>query len=245
MAAVAAVPLALAGCAGDGARGDQFAAVDLAPGDIKSVTFVAAGKTARFLGTGDGSFDADSGATAESATLLSAGAADRMFPLNAYRILSGVDGTNPDYGLVSATAKPGSRPIACGEGCSLEVVSSSGAAWRLVVGGPSFNGAGFYATVDGDSRVFLLIAQTVGDIISFATGVPFEFPPTARTARADQVIKTIGTDSEDTSNSANDHPFLRQALAARADEQASKKGKVGDNLVKAATSTEGQAGADK
>ncbi len=229
-----------AGCGGDSGDAENIAVIDLSPDQVASVTFTAAGRTATFQGR-DGGFDPAQGASREFATQLTT-VADRVFPLNSYRILTEADAAEPTYGLVSATA--GTRAKECGAGCSVEVVSDSGRTWRLAVGGRSFNGAGFYASVAGDPRIYLLIAQSVGDIITFATGAKFEFPLSAEVANVDKVLGAIGTDAEKAENSAaNYHPFLRQVLAAEADQAAAKAGKPGGNLTRTATSTQDQAGA--
>lgn len=247
LAAVAVVALAGCGDDSDEAVREDIAAIDLTPDQVASVSFTAAGKTTRFEGR-DGTFLAAPGASSESATILSA-ESDRIFPLNSYRILDEslpdpVDPSAPVYGLVAATATQGSRAAECGAGCSMEVVSTSGDRWRLDVGGRTFNGAGFYAAVDGDPRVYLLISQSVADIITLATGRSFTFPASAQIRELDSKLETLGAQAEGkvTDPTRDYDPYLRQVLAAAQDAAAARDGKSGNALVQAATSTRDQVG---
>lgn len=236
---------ALSGCGGDSDGDSGIAVIDLNPDQIASVTFTAAGRSATFTGR-DGGFNPGQGGNQEFATQLST-VSDRVFPLNSYRILADANQAEPTYGLVAATATAGTRAKECGAGCSMTVTSTSGQTKRVSVGGRSFNGAGFYGTLDGDPKVYLLIAQSVSDIITFATESKFEFPPTAGVANVDKMLGALGTGgakgSTDGDPKANYHPFLRQVLAAEQDRAAAKAGKPGGNLTRAATSTQDQAGA--
>lgn len=232
--------LALSGCGSD-ARTGSIAAIDVQPGQVASVTFTADGRTATFTGR-DGGFEPAAGADREFATELST-VSGRLFPLNSYRILSDVDVAEPAYGLLAATAGAGLRPDECGSGCSMQVRSLGGRTWRVSVGGRSFNSAGYYATVEGDPKVYLLIAQSVSDMITFATGRRFEFPPTQQLQELE--VKTAQLDElaqGQVRAEADQDAFLRQVLAAEQDRKAAAQGKPGGALVKASTSTQDQLG---
>lgn len=234
--------LGLAGCGDDsGAENESIAAIDLTLDQISSVTFTADGRSARF-DERDGAFVPGPGATTEFATVL--GLSDSVFPVNAYRILTEVDAGQPAYGLVAATAPAGARPAVCGSGCSMEVVGDDGETHVLRVGGRTFNGAGYYASVEGDPRVFLLISQTVADIVTYARGAPFTFPLSAQVASVDERLFEAGERASGRGAPAY-HPYLRQVLAAEQAAEAAEAGRPSNALVEAATSVEGQLGADQ
>jgi hypothetical protein len=236
------VAAGVSGCGGNSHSGTNVAVLNVTPQQVASVTFTAAGRSASFGRQGN-AFTAQAGATPEFASELGL-ASDRLFPLDAYRALPGANASDPMYALDPSTAQPGRRAATCGPECSMTVTTRSGTSWRLTVGGRSFNDAGFYAAVAGRPTVYLLIAQSVSDIITFATSKPYEFPPTARVQKVDKAIDALSGDKPDTPDAtAAPDPFLRQALAAKADRRAAAAGKPADNLVRAATSTEGQAGA--
>jgi hypothetical protein len=141
------------------------------------------------------------GATAQGAVLLE-GVEERVFPVNAYRIIepvNGIDPNNPFYGLAE------------GSGRAMEVTDSKGKTWKLTVGKPTFNLAGFYAKVEGDPRIFLITSQQVSDIISFATGKQFTFPLTYKYRQVDEKLNEAATEGKD--DTPDYHPWLKQALA--------------------------------
>lgn len=189
----------------DNARTVDIAAVKVTPGSVVNAKFTAAGQTAEIRKIDD-IWVPGQGATAQGAVLLE-GSEDRVFPVNAYRIIHprpNVDHSNPIYGLVE------------GSGRSMEVTDASGKTWRLTVGKPTFNLAGFYAKVDGDPRIFLITSQQVGDIISFATGKQFSFPATRKFQQVDQKLREAATEGQD--DTPDYHPWLKQAMARDAEE---------------------------
>jgi hypothetical protein len=243
LAAVAAlVTLAggLSACGGDKPSGQDIAAIDVPAAKIASVSYTANGKTATFLGK-DGTFSAGPGATVESATLLNT--SETSFPVLAYRTMDGVDAATPDFGLVStASAKP---PKQCGTGCSMTVTATDGSVHHLLVGAQTFNFGGYYARVEGDPRVFLIISATVEEIISMATGRSFSFPETQQELQLDATTQRLTAEASGKgSPEANYDPFLRQVLGAEADAKAAKEGRPVGALMKAATSTQDQPGSD-
>jgi hypothetical protein len=198
--AVLAASCGLSACGSDKATGLDIAAVKVAPTGVVNVKFTAAGQTAEIRKI-DGIWVPGQGATAQGAVLLE-GVEDRVFPVNAYRIIEpgpGVDQTNAVYGLTE------------GSGRSMEVVDSGGRTWKLTIGRPTFNLAGFYAKVDGDPRIFLITSQQVGDIISFATGRQFSFPLTSKYRQVDQKLNEAATEGQN--DTPDYHPWLKQALA--------------------------------
>lgn len=245
LSALPALALAITGlsaCGDDGSSREDIAAIPVPAERVATVTFTAGAKSATFEGR-DGLFVPGPGATAESATLINA--SDTTFPVNAYRTLTDADPATPDYGLVSSSggAASATRPRECGTGCSIAVTTTDGTTYKLSVGGRTFNSAGFYASLEGDRRVFLLISATVAQIISLATGRPFAFPKTqqeldleARQARLADEAAGRGAPE------ANYDPMLRQVLAAEQDRKAAQQGKPGGALVRAATSTQDQPG---
>lgn len=238
--AVAVLLGAVAGCGSDDAPAENIAAIDVGPAGVASVTFTAAGVSAQLRGV-EGIWAPGPGATAEAAALMST-FEERIFPLNSYRILPAANLADASYGLVSTASATRARE--CGPGCAMEVLATDGRSWKLRVGAPSFNQAGFYATVEGDPRLYLLTSSSVADIISLATGLTFSFPATDRLRNAEAVLAQIGTENDPrTSDENTRHPFLRQVLAAEADERAAREGKPTGALTRAAISTAGQAGA--
>jgi hypothetical protein len=161
---------------------------------------------------------------------------DRVFPLNAYRILSGVNQSDPAFGFDGQNS---SAPE-CGAVCSITVVDNKGKSWKLTVGAPTFNAAGFYAKVDGDPRVFLVTEQTVADIITEALGKDFSFPENAKYKKVDEALNMDLPEQ----NAPDLDPYLVQVLAADQSEESAKAGQgPGQFLIRAATSTKSLAGA--
>jgi hypothetical protein len=239
VAGLAVLTGGLSACNDDGPAALDIAAIKVPPEKIASVTFTAAGKSATFSGK-DGIFLPGPGATPESATLLNA--ANDSFPVLAYRIIDDADVATPAFGLVAAKGAAG-PPAQCGGGCSMAVTSVDGTTHKLTVGAQTFNYAGYYGTVEGDPRVFLLISATVAQIISMATGKPFSFPKTQQELQLEQKTDQIAKDaSGGGSAEANYDPYLRQVLAAEQDRKAAKEGKPGGALLRAATSTQDQPG---
>ena len=236
---LAVVAGGLSACNDDKSTGLDIAAINVPPEKIASVTFTAAGRSATFT-TKDGTFIPGAGATAESATLLNA--ADDSFPVLAYRIIDNADVATPAFGLVAARGAA-TGPAQCGAGCSMSVTATDGVTHKLTVGAQTFNFAGYYGRVEGDPRVFLLIAATVAQIISMATGKPFSFPKTQQELQLEEKTNQIADDASGKgSPEANYDPYLRQVLAAEQDRKAAKEGKPGGALLRAATSTQDQPG---
>lgn len=229
----------LSACGDDDSSRVDVAVIDVPAEKVATVSFTAAGKTATFE-VRDGLFYPAAGATAESATLLNA--SDTTFPVLAYRIMDDAELATPDYGLVSA-APAASRSPECGAGCAMTVTATDGSVHKLRVGARTFNSAGFYATVEGDPRVFLLISATVAQIISLATGRPFAFPKTAQELQLEATQARLAEEAAGRgAPEANYDPYLRQVLAAEQDRKAAQDGKPGGALVRAATSTQDQPG---
>jgi len=222
----------LSGC-GDDTGPLNIAAIDLAPTEVTTVTFTAQGKTATMTQDG-GLWTQGTGATVQAATMLTT-TADRFFPLNAYRIVANANNSDPAYGLTTPNAVKD-----CGAVCSVSASDSKGHTWKLTVGKPSFNKAGFYARVDGDPKLYLITQTTVADIISEATGQDFQFPESEKYREVDRKLNEVGEDKGD----ASDYdPYLIQVLAA--DQMATPPpGQTPSQvLLDAATSTKQQAGA--
>ena len=229
----------LSACDDDEPSAVDIAAIDVRADQVATVTFTAGARAATFAAR-DGVFSPGVGATAESATLLNV--SDSTFPVYAYRILDGVDPATPDYGLVS-TAPGAERPAECGAECSITLTATDGSVHKLRVGARTFNSAGFYATVEGDPRVFLLISVTVAQIIALATGRPFAFPKSRQELELEATQARLAEEAQGRgAPEANYDPYLRQVLAAEQDRQAAKEGRPGDALVRAATSTQDQPG---
>jgi hypothetical protein len=220
---------------GSSTGGLNIAAIDLAPTQVATVTFTAKSHTATMTQDG-GLWTPGSGATVQAATMLTT-TADRFFPLNAYRIVANANNNDPAYGLNAPNAIPD-----CGAVCSVSASDAKGHTWKLTVGKPSFNKAGFYARVDGDPKLYLITQTTVADIISEATGQDFQFPESEKYKKVDAALNLVGDDKGDKSDF---DPYLVQVLAAdQATASPQPDGRTPQQvLVDAATSTKQQAGA--
>lgn len=199
-AAVLAASCGLSACGSSKATGLDIAAVKVTPSGVVNAKFTAAGQTAEIRKIDD-IWVPGQGATAQGAVLLE-GVEERVFPVNAYRIIEpgpGIDQNNAIYGLTE------------GSGRSMQVTDSAGKTWKLTVGKPTFNLAGFYAKVDGDPRIFLITSQQVSDIISFATGRQFSFPLTYKYRQVDEKLNEAATEGQD--DTPDYAPWLKQALA--------------------------------
>ncbi|HUR74088.1 MAG TPA: hypothetical protein VMZ00_07415 [Sporichthya sp.] len=241
LAGLVAVAGGLSACGGDGPGKVDAVVIDVPADRIASVTYTAGTKSATFEGK-DGVFAPGPGGTAESATLINA--SDTTFPILAYRIMDDVDLATPDFGLVSTTASsPALRAKECGTGCSISLSATDGSTYKLSVGNRTFGSNGFYATVEGDPRVFLLVDDTVAQIISLATGRPFAFPPTVQEKKLAETQARLAEEAAGRgAPEANYDPYLRQVLAAEQDRKAAKEGRPGGALLQAATSTQDQPG---
>jgi hypothetical protein len=236
LAAATTVPLVVAGLSGCGVKQHplDIAAIDLSPEKVVTASFTAQGKTAD-IKVSDGVWSPSNGASVQAATMLST-IQDRVFPMNAYRILSGVNQSDPAYGLDEQNVS-GSD---CGAVCSITVVDNKNKSWKLTVGKPTFNTAGFYAKVDGDPRVFLVTQQTVADIITEAIGKDFSFPENEKYKKVDAALNMDDRDHD----APELDPYLIQVLAADQSEESAQAGQgPGDYLIRAATSTKGLLGA--
>jgi|GEM_PF-5732322 len=236
--ASAAGVLAVSGLSacGGGPHALDIAALDVMPSQLETVTFTANGQSAtlRFL---DGVWTPSTGATVQAATMLSTNA-ERMFPLNYYRAIPGLNQADPTYGL----AAPNSSIPECGAFCAIKVVTTKGVTLNLTVGRPTFSKAGFYAKVDGDRRTFLITQQAVSDIISEATGRDFAFPESEKYQKIDKALNGINEEAKN--NTADFDPYLQQVLAAEAADASQKTGKGrGTFVLNAASSTKGLPGA--
>jgi hypothetical protein len=233
---VGAAPLLVGGLSacGSGTGGINIAAIDVPPEKVTAASFTAQGKTAD-IKLQDGVWTPSTGATVEAATLLST-IQERVFPINAYRIMSGLNQADPVYGFGTANAAGAD----CGPGCAISVTDATGKTWKLTVGAPTFNKAGFYAKVDGDPRTFLITQQTVADIITEAIGKDFAFPESEKYKKVDAALNLENQDAK----TEDLDPYLVQVLAAQQSADSVKAGQgPGDFLAKAASSTKSQAGA--
>jgi hypothetical protein len=222
----------LSGCGG-GVKPVNIAAIDVAPAAVHTVTFTAQSQTATIT-QDDGLWTPGAGATVQAATMLTT-TADRFFPLNAYRIIANVNNSDPAYGLTSPNAVPD-----CGPVCSVSATDNKGHTWKLTVGKPSFNGAGFYARVDGDPKLYLITQTTVADIISEATGQAFQFPESPKYKKVDAALNAVGADKPE----SDYDPYLVQVLAAEDMHKPQPDGRTPQQvLLDAASSTKNQAGA--
>ena len=97
----------------------------------------------------------------------------------------------------------------------MHVVDTDGKEWHLSVGKPSFNQAGYYAKVDGDPRVYLIISKTVSDIISIANGRLFEFDPIDKIKFVDTYFNRAAKEGTKGNETPDYDPWLKQVLAAR------------------------------
>jgi hypothetical protein len=222
----------LSGCGG-GTKPPNIAAIDVTPAAVHTVTFTAQNRTATIT-QDDGLWTPGAGATVQAATMLTT-TADRLFPLNAYRIMANVNNSDPAYGLTALNAVPD-----CGPVCSVSASDNKGHTWKLTVGKPSFNGAGFYARVDGDPKLYLITQTAVADIISEAIGQDFQFPESEKYKKVDAALNAVGADDEQTDYD----PYLVQVLAAQKMNKPQPDGRTPQQvLLDAAASTKNQAGA--
>jgi hypothetical protein len=204
VAAVAATA-GLSACGDDVAPTANIAAIDVRPDDVDRVVFTDAARSAEIKRI-DGDWLPGQGSAIESIALLDA-AEDRLFPVNAYRIIDKVgpepvDQNDPNYGL----AKPAPW--------SIDVYAKGGKKWHLSVGRPTFNQAGYYAKVDGDPKVYLIIAKTVSDIISIANGKVFEFEAIDKIQAVDRKFDDVAKEGKEGDLPDYD-PWLNQVLAAK------------------------------
>ena len=207
--AVLAASAGLSGCGGGSETKENIAAIDIVPQKVERVVFTD-GKVSTEIRRIDGDWLPGKGGTVESLAILDA-AEERLFPVNAYRIIDTardrVDQHDPNYGLDKASGR------------SIDVFDNSGKDWRLTVGKPTFNQAGYYAKVDGDPRVFLIIAKTVSDIISIANGKVFEFDPIDKIKFVDKYFDQAAHEGGKDDLPDLD-PWLTQTLASRSGDMA-------------------------
>lgn len=136
------------------------------------------------------------GTPVQAAGLLSS-FADELLPMRAYRTVNGAP-ADPQYGLV-----PGQL--------TLTVEDAAGSEATVVVGGPTFTGAGAYAHRLGDPRLYLVPRRLVDRLASLVTGLP-EPSADPLEARAERHATAQAEASEDGTLT----PYLRQVLEAEA-----------------------------
>lgn len=243
-AAAAAVGTVLAigtlSACGSETKAVNIAAIPVAATAVESVTFTASGRAAQLRAV-DGLWTPASGATVQAATMLTA-SGDRFFPLNSYRIMEGLNQSDPAFGL-SGQESPVKE---CRPECSMTVVDTGGKTWKLTIGAQTFNG-GFYAKLDGDPRVFLITKDTVAGIISEAIGKDFAFPASQAIRNVERQLQGENEQGEKKAELPDYDPFLRQVMAAEETEACikAKKENCDEALVEAAGSTQDQPGAKK
>lgn len=236
--AVLVASAGLSGCGKSATETKNIAAIDLVPGKVERAVFND-GTTSAEIRRVDGDWLPGKNGTVESIAILGA-AEDRLFPVNAYRIIDTVkDRVNqddPNYGLNTPAR------------WSIDVVDTNGKDWHLSVGKPTFNQAGYYAKVDGDPRVYLIISKTVSDIISIAHGQLFEFDPIDKIKFVDRYFAQAANEGQDGQLPDYD-PWLKQVLAAQsgdpeklhkaARESSSLLGPADKGKIKAANAKDG------
>ena len=154
-------PLATMTMAGCGSGHPQAAVpvlVDRTADQIIRIVAVARdGRRAELTHDGQGNWTAQAGGMSSERAVLMFEAQDRMFPLRAYRRVR-ADASDPQFGLTDPEI-------------TLSVTDGTGRAQELALGGPTFNGAGFYARRPGEPHGLYLVPRGVmNDLRSLIQG---------------------------------------------------------------------------
>lgn len=170
-----------------------FAAIPVGVDDAYRVVARDGEQVAEVLRSATGSWQPGEGATDVGAAMM-AEAEDVLLPTLAYRRLP-VDATDPQFGLVEAEVV-------------LAVETRTAEEFRLRIGGPTPNGGGYYAGLDGDARVYVVIPQVLDYVRSIAIGDRVVRPMSEDYAAALAAVDETG-ESEEVTN-----PWLAQVLQA-------------------------------
>jgi hypothetical protein len=198
----------LTACGGQDEASENIAAINVRPDQVQRVIFTDGDVSTEIRRVDDDWLPGKNIARAVESIALLGTAEDRLFPTNAYRIMEDVDQNDPNYGLNRDAER------------TIEVFDTDGKRWRLSVGRPSFNQAGYYAKVDGDPRVYLIISKTVSDIISIANGKLFEFDPIDKIKFVDTYFDRAAREGTKGNETPDYDPWLNQVLAARSGDKA-------------------------
>ena len=161
--------------------------------DVVRVTVEGEGRRVELRQSADGLWVPGPGVELATSSLMEE-SEDHVLPLPAYRRLT-VDAADPQFGLVSA-------PL------SLTVERSRGVPVRMVFGGATPTGGGFYASRSGDPHVYVVVNEVIDDLRSLLTGTrvaPAPDPELEQVLEADAAEE----DPEEVTN-----PWLGQVLNA-------------------------------
>ncbi|MGH9000730.1 MAG: hypothetical protein ACRDY7_15230 [Acidimicrobiia bacterium] len=186
----------LAGCGGEGAAADPPPVlVGFSPDEVRRVVAEADGQRVELVRERRGTWSPAPGTPPEAAALVF-GAEDRLFPLLGYRQM-GIEPTRRAFGLVSPAAR-------------LVVEGPRGRAVTVLLGAPTFNGAGFYARREGiQGATYLVPRRIMTDVLSVAAGRPVAVDDPV-SEKVDRALEQAGQPSDRTEES----PWVRQAEQA-------------------------------
>jgi len=149
--------MTLAGCGSGHPHAAVPVLVDRSADQVSRIVAVARdGRRAELTHDGQGNWTAQPGMPPETAVLMFE-AQDQLFPLRAYRRVR-ADASDPQFGLTDPEI-------------TLSVTYGTGRAQELMLGNPTFNGAGFYARRPGEPQGLYLVPRGVmNDLRSLVQG---------------------------------------------------------------------------
>jgi hypothetical protein len=195
---LASGPLAavtLAGCGSSHRHAAVPVLVDRTADQISRIVAVARdGRRAELTHDGQGTWTAQPRMAPETAVLMFE-AQGQLFPLRAYRRVR-ADASDPQFGLTDPEI-------------TLSVTDGGGRAQELLLGGPTFNGAGFYARRPGESMLYLVPRGVMNDLRSLVQGQAVSSPHQVE-EKLDQIAARAQRAQEEPDS------WLRQATEAGA-----------------------------
>jgi hypothetical protein len=173
-----------------------FEAIDLLPADVYRLVAHVDGTQAEVIRTSTGEWQPGAGAN-PAAAALTAEAQDLFFPMVAYRRLD-VDRADPQYGLTEPSAE-------------LTIETRTAQVLELAIGDLTVTRGGYYAALDGDPHVYIVIPQLYDYTVSIAQGERIERPPDPNFVEALDRLESAGVSEEVT------NPWLKQVVAVEQD----------------------------
>lgn len=204
-ALAAAVALALAaGCSSGGGGAEEAAApapagptspgvftvIDLTPTEVHRLSVESAGRRVALVRSSAATWLAEPG-TSELVSGLMAERETEVLPLHAYRRLD-ADPERPDFGLVDPEL-------------IVRIQDSAGVEQVVSVGVATFSEAGYYARLQGDPHVYLLVRRSVDDLRSLVRGERVNAPRS-------EVETAILNENPDADPEEVTNPWLAQVL---------------------------------
>lgn len=167
------------------------------PGSVERISVTSRDTTVEFTRDANGGWHPANGTPAQSAALLNT-VEDAVLPLLAYRAIS-ADPEDPQFGLSPAELV-------------LHVSERNGHYHTVLLGAPTFNGAGFFARLNNSTRIYLVARQAMENFRSLLSGGLVRSPDPLETA-----VSKMQANRGRQATQVDVTPYLQQVLDAGAE----------------------------